>query len=295
MKARADVVTLVTSEDAERSARLLVDSLRAFGGPLADCAVWAFVPASTTGLGSELADAGVRVVPLDVPEELARYPFGAKVTACALAEEMIGVGGRVLIWMAPQCLVVAPPVLLDPAGDARAAFRTVHISNIGSRVSEPVDGFWKEIYARAGVGDPGFTVESIVDEVTLRPYFNTHLFSVGSSVGLSRRWLEVFSEAVRDDAFQSGACSDERHRIFLHSALLSALAVGMMPRERIRMLPLEYSYPLEFHARLPEHKRVADLGDLVCPVYEGAYSHPATLGGIGVRNPLGAWLAERAG
>ena len=98
---------------------------------------------------------------------------------------------------------------------------------------------------------------------------------------------------ITDQAFQSGPCQDERHHIFLHQAIWSALLTKLLDRKRVRLLPPEYSYPLHFHPEIPLARRAQTLNDLVCPVYEGAYTYPDTLNGLDVQEPLKSWLVAR--
>lgn len=283
---------LVTSAEDARCAGLLIDSLRAFGGPLGDAPVWAFVPGGGPAAGP--LD-GAELVRFEIEEPLARYPFGAKVLVCARAEEEAEGRCGSLVWMSPQCLVVNPPDLLRLPRGIGAAFRPVHIRNVGARADAPLDGFWRAVYVEVGLDDPSWSVESLVDSEAIRPYYNTHLFSSDPSVGLLRAWLAHFRAMVEDDAFQGGPCADGLHRVFLHQAILSALAAKALGRRRIRELPIEYSYPLHFHSRVPPAVRPRALNELVCPVYEGAYEHPGTLGGIAVDGRLSDWLERRAG
>lgn len=83
-------LVLFGSEAGERMARIAIESLRAFGGPLSDAPVWAFVlePARATHALHGLA--GVQCIPLGVEEPNCSYPFAAKAAAFAQAEEMAG-------------------------------------------------------------------------------------------------------------------------------------------------------------------------------------------------------------
>lgn len=312
---RVNVCTLVTSGRDLRCARLMVEGLRAFGGPYGDARVRALVSASA-GAATEPASpmpavatrmtaggargkvevtpalAGAEAVRFEPDSRLPRYPFAAKVAACAEAERLAGADGGTLVWLSPHCLVVNPPDLLELAPPFRAAFRAVHISNVGSPADEPPDDYWRAIYDAVGLEDAPFSVESFVDGRSLRPYFNTHLFSVDPSIGLMAEWRERFEEIVADNAFQCGPCRDKLRRIFLHQAVLCALLTKRLLRGEIRELPAAYSYPLHFHDRVPSELRPDYLDQLVCPVYEEDFRYPATLGGIGVREPLESWLAE---
>jgi len=289
---RAVVFTLVHSADDESGVRLLVESLRAFGGALADSTVLVF----QSDPGAELRVYGdldnVYGIPLTVPPVWRGYHFAAKVYAASEAEKMAWDDAGTLIWMNPGCLVTGPPVLLDVERSLDAAFRVVHVRNVGSPAGSPVDGFWERVYHGAGVAAPEVSLESFVDRDAIRPYFNSHMFSVNPSRGLLRRWLEHWKSAVSDEEFMSGPCADEEHRIFLHQAILSALLTEPLAKGRLRELPPEYSYPLHFHDRVREDRRPTTLGELVCPVYEGVFRYPESLNGLAVADPLASWLVK---
>jgi hypothetical protein len=273
------------------AARLLIDSLRVFGGELADAPFWVF--ASDPEPVSSLEDKHSQVLPLIVPDLVSAYPFGKKVAACAHAEELVPAGTRSLVWFDPSVLVVQPPMLFDLGPDSDAAFRPVHIRNVGLPPSEPLDSFWKGIYAVAGVEDISATVTSFVDGQILRPYFNSHAFAINPALGLMRRWYSLFQQLVGDAPFQSAACADERHQIFLFQALLSTLIASALKPARVRILPPTYNYPYNLQDRIPPGWRLAALNEAVCFTYEEHSIHPNAVTGIEVREPLRTWLEAR--
>jgi len=282
-------LVMFKSTDSERLARVVIDSLRAFGGPLRGCPVWAF------GLDPDRAPhvlpgmEGVYRFPLVVDEEWRAYPFADKVYACARAEEMAGTEIRSLVWLSLDCLVVNPPLLFDLGPSFDAAFRPVHHRNVGSPAGEPLDGFWQGVYRAVGIDDLPYTVESFVDSKTLRPYFNTHCFAFNPAKGLGRAWWQCFQAMVADEAFQAGPCRDELHQVFLHQAILSTLAAKLLDWERIRLLPPEYNYPLNLLSQMPPDRRTPTLNGLVNAVYEDAFPWDE----IEVLEPLRSWLRER--
>ena len=283
---------LVTSFEGEKHARFLIESLRTFGGDLCACPIWVFLPnrERVSSLYTDLED--VHVFPIAVEEGFSRYYFTYKVHTCASAEEMAEGEFRSLVWLSPQCLIVNPPDHFDLAPDMDAAFRPVHIRNVGLPVEAPLDSYWRKIYQTVGVKDPTYSVESFVDQQALRPYFNSHIFSINPARGVLRSWLTYFKRMIADQAFQSGPCQDEVHQIFLHQAILSALLPKLLAWERIRILPPEYSYPLHLHHEVPEVRKPDSLNDLVCPVYEDTYRFPDTLNGLEVLMPLKEWLIK---
>lgn len=164
-------VTLAYSTRGGQRARLLVDSIRSFGGALSQCPIWLFEADQPEAPGSNLAGEGIHVFRSRVPDSVGHYPFSEKVYACAQAEAMANSQVQSLVWIDPGCLVVNPPLLfsLGPASDA--AVRPVHIRNIGLAPTEPLDGFWTKIYETVGVKDIQATVESFVDIQHIRAYF----------------------------------------------------------------------------------------------------------------------------
>jgi hypothetical protein len=292
--------TLVGTPQQARHARLLIDSLHAFGGRLSDCTVWVLYHSQDGSKPSLLTDPlrdlkGVHLTPLEMGTEV-RYWFAAKVHACAQAEEIARSGVRSLVWLAPESLILRSPVLFDlgashPASSkdtSYVALRTVHHSNIGSPARQPLDPFWAAVYRSVGLAEAPYTTCSFADSCELRPYWNTHCFSVDPAMGLLHAWREGFLAMVADQGFQSGPCQDVPHRVFLHQAVLCALLTKELAQAQIRALPPEYSYPLHMHDQVPGTRRARALNNLVCAVYEDDLS----LESIAVHEPLRSWLIE---
>jgi hypothetical protein len=281
-------VTYLSEAAEARSVFRFITSLRRFGGSLKDSPVW--VIAASPDLADELAFAGVEIFPseMDLPD----YLFSGKVAARAQAEAAAGSDTSNLVWVNPGTLFVRPPDLfgLDLPEAVDAAFRPVHIRNVGSLNSLPLDPYWSAIYQAVGLKATPFSVESFVDEMVIRPYFNTHIFAVRPAKGLMQAWWSRFLIMIEDQAFQSSACKDMLHRIFLHQAILSALLVRELPAEKLRLLPPTYNYPLQLHRQVPSEKRPERLDDLVCAVYEDAFVYPETLSGLKASPDLADWL-----
>ncbi len=287
-------LTLVGSTRERESARLLIDSIRSFGGALGHTPIWLFERNPPEEPCSHLESLGVRVLSLDVPDKVARYHYGAKVYACARAENLATAAVRSLVWLSPEFLVVNPPLLLDLARSFDAAVRPVHCKNVGILATEPLDDFWKQIYETVGMNDVHSPVESFVDGLRIRPYFNTHAFALDPQKGLCGRWLDCFESLVCDRAFQSRACSDQSHQIFLHQAILSAIIVTMLAPHRIRTLPPEYNYPYNLHPSVPPELRAPVLNDLVTIAYDDRPLDPRVVSDIDIHEPLRSWLSARA-
>ena len=289
---------MIGSYQGELCARLMIQSLRSFGGSLSESPVWILLRnrykpelSEFHGRSGDLGE--VHLTPLVTEEPYKNYFLVDKVFACAQAEEVLHDEDFTLTWISPDSLVIKPPLLFDLNDDIRASFRPVHIRNIGSLLTDPVDCYWKKIYEIIGVNEISFSVESFVDQEEIRPYFNTHAFSIDPSLWICQRWLEFFKELVSDSRFQAENCSDELHKIFLHQAVLSALVTKELGSSRIRVLPADYSYPLHLNEEVQINHRPRFLNDLTHLVYEEVSPHPVHLKNIEVLEPLRSWLIAR--
>jgi hypothetical protein len=287
-------LTLVRTTGGRACARMLIDSIRSFGGVLSDCPIWLFEADPQKAPCNSLQSMDVQVLPLSVPDTVRGYYFADKVYACARAEEMAGPGVQSLIWIDPACLIIKPPLLFDLGQSFDAAVRPVHIRNVGLPPTEPLDGFWNTICETVGVHDIQTTVETFVGGQRIRSYFNSHAFAINPSQGLLRRWFEYFQALVRDEHYQRDTCQDERHRIFLHQAVLSALLVAGLDPKRVRVLPPDYNYPYNLHQSVPPNRRAAALNDLVCITYEDRSLDPDLVDDVDVHDPLRLWLSAYA-
>jgi len=291
MSAATLVLTRVTNRHEAEQVCRLIDSLRSFGGPLAGCPVWVFAPSTLDKTACILAATGAEIYSLPLPATPGALPFTSKVLACAHAEELAPAGTRTLLWIDPDCLIVQPPLLYQLEAPFAGALRPVHLRNVGLPAGAPLDAFWSGIYAAVGFAGSDFSVAPFLGGERLRPYFNSHAFSLDPALGLCRQWQEIFLRLSSDPTFLAAACADEPHRIFLFQAVLSALLATRLPAEHLRLLPPTYNYPYHLHERVPAEQRPEALNDLVTFVYEDVSLHPATLHNIGVRDPLRAWLA----
>jgi hypothetical protein len=288
---RTVFATYVDHPDNLQKASLLAESIRTFGGSLSDSYIWVFCNAGSIGSFDDLKGNGTKVIPLELPRKIAEYPFAGKVAACARAEEMTESLYRSLVWIAPDCLVLKPPLLFELDGEVDAALRPVHIRNVGSPADSPPDGYWKEIFRAAGISDLHTTIESFVDCRKIRAYFNTHAFAVNPSCGLMRKWLIMFTDLVNNGKFQKKFCEDTPHRVFLHQATLSTILASELSSNRILMLPEEYCYPYNLHERVPKDRKARTLNELVCIAYENRQLNPDAMSDIIVEEPLLTWLS----
>jgi hypothetical protein len=285
------VIILLESPEQIKAARILVDSLRSFGGEMSKALILFFKAyEGLPDIDGEIIETSI----LEMDERLKKFPLAAKVYACAQAEKMYGNEYDSLIWMNPETLVIKPPKLLDLSGKYDLAIRPVHIRNVGSPAGSKMDEYWQAIYDSIGIGDCHRTVESFVDGQKLRAYYNTHVFSVNPKLGLLSLWREHFEKMALDETFQSGPCCDILHKIFLHQAVLSVLIEKIISNDRLLILSPDYSYPYNLQDKIPSERQSKILNELTVMVYEQRSIKPDEMKDIGVEEPLRSWLVNKS-
>jgi hypothetical protein len=233
-------------------------------------------------------------IPIEITEGASQYPFTTKVSVCAQAEALAGSEIKSLVMLSLDCIILNPPVLFDlnhhhEVKRSDSAFRPVHHRNIGSLADKPMDSFWQGIYQAIKLDEASFTIDSFADKQELRPYFNTHCFSINPALGLAQMWWEYFQSLATDQYFQEKACNGELQKIFLHQAILSTIIAKNLTQEYIRLLPPEYNFPLNLFDEIPEEDKPVTLNHLVNVVYEDSFPW----GKIKINEPLNSWLRHR--
>lgn len=288
---KSAIIILLESPAQVKPAKILIDSLREFGGEMSQAPILFFkLSEGLPDIDGEMIETSV----LKIDERLREFPLAAKVYACAQEERISGNKYDSLIWMNPETLVINPPKLLDLSGKYDLAIRPVHIKNVGSQAGSKMDQYWQAIYDSVGISDCSRMVESFVDGQKLRAYYNTHVFSANPKLGLFNLWREHFERMALDKSFQSGPCGDMSHRIFLHQAVMSALIEKMMPETRLLILPPDYSYPYNLQEKVPVDRRAGTLNELTVMVYEQRSIKPDEMKDIGVEEPLRSWLVDKS-
>ncbi len=285
-------VTLASNSQERWCARLLVRSLRAFGGDFSSCPVWVYDLNDNLDAWKGMEGQGLQAFHLEMPKSIRGYLFADKVSASAEAERSAGLDDT-LVWLNPECLVLRPPSRFELDLHTDLAVRPVHVRNVGLLASQPLDPFWQAIYNAAGLDDATATVEFFVDGQRLRAYYNCCAYAVNPRAGLLRRWLGLFERMVTDSGFQAGPCAGQQHQIFLHQAVQSALIAKTIPSERIRLLPPEYSYPVHLHHQTPAHKKAAALDDTVVPMIDAFSNSDLSMNGMTIRPALKEWLEDQ--
>jgi len=289
-------VSTFTPGESPINTLLLAESIRAFAGRYADSRIQIYVTPEgevPEAVKNRLVSLGAELIPVKVDKSASSFFFMADVHAAAEAEKRLKGETETLVWMSPNTLVLHEPrELILPLGKS-LAYRPVHITNIGSKLGAPLDTFWTLIYKHCGV-DEGrvWSVKTHVDGNTLRAYVNAGHLAVRPEVHIFEAWLRKFNELYMHPDF-TPFYAEGRYRIFMHQAVLSAVAVTKVPKGELLELPPTYNYPIHLYEGDISGRRPVSVDDLVTVRHEGFYEEPDWEEKMPAGAESKAWLRER--
>jgi len=283
---------------SETNVLLLTESIRAFAGSLSGAPIWCFVPEygeqPSEVVMERLQALDVSLIPFEMDREVAEFPFTSEACAAALAESR-GLGDvNFLVWLNGNTLLLREPrAFLLPEGKS-LGYRPVHHINVGSRLDDPLDPFWTQVYRLCGVPEYAvFPMRTHVDGETIRPYFNAGFHVTRPIRGLLRAWRDTFLGVYEESDLQDLYQQDRRYTIFLHQAVLSGVIMSTLEFDEIQELPGEYNYPIHLYDDDITDNRPATIEVLVAIRHEGFYGDPGWREKMPAGEPLKQWIAQR--
>lgn len=218
----------------------------------------------------------VTLVATTMPPSATELPYAGKTFAAAQAESEVANSTKILAWFDEDTIVLTDPVELLLPDTTAFAYRPVMHLLIGSLYSLPPDEFWRRVFHVTEVPDSGlFAMTTVVDEQTIRPYFNAGLIVVRPERGILRRWAEFFQALYSDSVVVRQCAADQRKEIFLHQVALACAALKCVSQTEMRELSHRYNYPLFFKEMFGAKNEFDNLTDVVTLRYDAYFRNPS--------------------
>jgi hypothetical protein len=271
---------------------MLAQSIRDFGGAVADDPIWALVPDGgkrmSRGIATSFERLEVRLVPFPIDPDFREVPFAVKAVGGAYAEGLVA--SERLVWLDPDVLMLGDgSEFLIPDGVA-LGYRPVHHRLIGPDWDEPLDSFWRLIYNSCEVpGGRVFRMSTNVGE-QIKPYFNAGVFVVRPERALLQRWLEALVHLARELAVTAHYQSEPLYEIFLHQAVWTAVLLHHLDRTEMCELSSAVNYPLNLHYDIPAGRRALSLEGITAIRTENLLTDPDWRENLPILEPLTPWL-----
>ena len=271
----------------ERKSRVLVESLRTFGGRFASSRVLSYSPREGRIPRDEtlefLSGRDVEVILDPLNRDLVDYGFANKVVACAHAEEALDHDR--LVFLDSDTLVLREPGEVWTREPGVIRVRPVERKLAGSSGSDEHADYWKRILEWAGVSDPTWVNTTLTGE-RIYGYWNAGVVAGPCGSAFFRRWFRTLRALVRQDLVHPGGMT------FMDQVAL-ALTIHH-PDYRLEHLPRGYNVPVNSLPK-PEDdamtdREIPDPGEVAIAHYHKAVDH------YPLSNPLLDWIppAKRA-
>jgi uncharacterized coiled-coil protein SlyX len=259
----------------ERQALLLFESIRAYGGALADSPIYALAPRAGQGVVGatrhRLEALQVEYIDLVLNSDCPEYGSANRVVAAAHIEETRT--HDILVVLDSDTLVLRDPEAFRLPEEVDVAVRPVDYKGICTAgPHDPFERYWRRLCEICGVGyDEIPWIESYVDRARVKASYNGGLVVARSARGILRRWREFFLASIRAElrpraepvSFRSSTGTVAAAASRLWGSNQAALSLAMWSTTR-RVLTLDpsYNYPLHAHTALGE-RRVRNFDRLV--------------------------------
>jgi hypothetical protein len=288
--------SLAASQASFGRIRVLLDSLKAFGGELFRAPLIVLHPDRLEVTKEDTAllrSPNVHLVPFYISREEMDFPLAVVAIGAAAAEEAVAEKAENLVWLLEDTLVLrSPSAFVLPAG-TQYTYRPVHHANIGSAWKNPPDDFWTAIYHHCKVAQNHlFPMDTCVRDMMIHPYFNAGCQVTRPQNGLFSSWCESFRHLYRHPDFRP-FLANPLYRIFMHQAVLAGVVLSSFSPAQLHELPESYNYPLHLHTEYPPEFRPKKLNELVTCRYETFDELKKVLTFMAVDEPVKTWVLSR--
>ncbi len=288
---------LLPEKHSQLDGLLLLESLRAFGGKLAQSPFWVFTtsPARLDEVCLERIKAlEGTLMPIKVRDETPPFFFHERMQFLDQGERKAVGKTDLLIWMDANTLVMQEPrELAIPPGKV-FGYRPVHHLLIGSRIGEPLNPFWDKLFWDIKVpAERVFPMRPIVESVKMRPYMNAGLLVTRPERGFFKQWYSTFQQLYKKQVYQDFFEDDPRYKLFFHQAVLTGAALHLFDRLELVELPAMYNYPLHLHGQDATSGKPITMEGMATVRHEGFYQDKNWQNSIPVGAEIKGWLSEK--
>ena len=292
-------VLVVESGSLESKSILLVDSIRNFAGEFCDSPIWVVQPRKGHPISPETMSFyianNVTYINSNLNRKWKHYGVANKVYAAAFSESILVDQVDTLVLLDSDTIFLKPPQDLLLKDDKVIGLRPVDKINIGLSLETPINDYWKVFYEHYGVSpDKLWSVNTTADQKEIRAYFNSGVVAVKPSLGLFQAWRDCFEQLCLNSKMSN---LDQESKEFFHldQASLSAMILGQLSRDQVKIFDHRYNYPLHLHCKgeLPNSSKVTQLDESVLVHYHNLFYDLNWFEKILVGPEIKQWLLKR--
>ena len=256
---QAGITVVMCAEDNETgpAAALLLASLRRLSQPWAGADVLCFSPreghspcgtvrSALVGMGAELIDDTLNDRWVDLPRS-------NKVLAAAWAERRCAPGETIVVVDSDTIFTADPQLTVAPG---TAAVTPVWLSGLASEgYGDPLEALWQVAESTCGLERRSGFISPLLENKSIRPYFNSGLIAVRAADLLLGSWLTAYSALLAHDRFTRivNMLSTNENDYGCATAYLDQVALALaLSTVDVEPLPPIYNCPIHYLDRIDE-------------------------------------------
>lgn len=199
-KNKATIVICTEKGDLEIKSRLLVRSIRKYGGDLKHIPIISYQPRIGKGISFKTKkffdEHQVTINDLELNKEYADYPLANKPLVCSHAAKTLD--SDTIVFLDSDVLVVNSPMAFLLEDKIDVLLRPVDVKNIGTEdENDPNIEYWNKLYEICKVKDHR-RVSTFIGEKSILAYWNSGHIVNRKSSGLFQMWEENFRKVMSE-------------------------------------------------------------------------------------------------
>lgn len=281
------------------SARVLIESIRTFGGDYKNVPIWLYVTEQLQKDAAEtlqkFASLNVVIKTCQAPEKARWFPLANVVFMAAQMETDAENQGVVIAMLGSDTVVLQPlDEFVLPKGIS-LGYRPVFHRNINPLFSEPLDDYWTRAYEIMGIQKSTvFPMVTSADGDTIRPYFQAGCLAVRPEKTIFRKWKEQFTALYSDSLIREMSEQGMKLRIFTFQVALTGAILNNLERTEIMQFSDRINYPIFFREMFGAKRDFHDITNATTIRYEHFFNDPPDGWDKQLTGPADriAWLKE---
>jgi hypothetical protein len=292
--------TFIELKEELLSLKVMVESLRTFGGKYKNAPVWIYTTnelmASESEALAKFASLNVEFRASQAPQDATWFFLARKVFAAAQAESDTEGKAAILARLDTDTIFIQEPDEYILPESKSLGYRPVFHRNINPLYSEPLDEYWARAYQIMDINEStAFPMVTPADGDTIRPYFQAGCIVVRPKQGILRKWAEMFAVLYQDSVIKELCKQDQRKRIFTFQVALTGAILNNLDRSEMIEFSDRINYPIFFREMFGAKRDFHDISNAVTIRYEHFFVNPPKDWDKQLNGPEDriAWIKER--
>ncbi len=251
-KNKIEIVICTEKGYLESMSKLLVASLREFGGEFKDIPIFSYQPRKEFQISSEtiafFEENSVEYIDLELNTDFCHYPFANKILASAHRET--NTNAEILTFLDSDVFFFNEPKEFTNFGNADLILRPVDFKNIGAENSDDLNAvYWESLYKLLGVKNRRTVLTTVSNESIWEYYQGGHVVTLTKN-HFCRTWQENFIQVMNAEIIPTQGIA------FIEQSVLAATV--SQRSLNVKNFAKEYNYPLHMENEIKNRNYIVD-------------------------------------